>query len=199
MDRRPIKKRLPPELLPSRTQAPPPMDPTGEKVATRRAIAFIAQDRQIGRKTTYREEFDQLVYELRMLGAPIEAVGRVLNVQAETLQRWQGLYPSFAEAWQQGGDIADTKVVMAVYHKACGFSRFIDKTEYNKKTGELMNWTEEVYYPPDTSAAIFWLTNRRRGHWMVSHHQELTGANGAALSPPSINVNFTNVANASSG
>ena len=35
--------------------------------------------------------------------------------------------------------------------------------------------------PPDTTAAIFWLKNRRKEQWQDSSSREITGANGGAI------------------
>lgn len=37
------------------------------------------------------------------------------------------------------------------------------------------------YYPPDTTAAIFWLKNRQKDKWRDKVDHELTGKDGGAI------------------
>lgn len=177
------------EILPPKKRLSP-VRAREEDTETRQAIADIYEDRKACRPTRYRPCFDHLVYELRLTAVPSDAIARIFAVAEMTLTNWQKDFPSFCAAWEQGGDIADTKVAVAVYNRACGFTRYIEKTAFNQKTGEVHTWSEESYYPPDTQAGIFWLTNRKRGQWRHSMHQEVTGRDGTAISPPSINVTF---------
>jgi hypothetical protein len=39
----------------------------------------------------------------------------------------------------------------------------------------------EKYYPPDTTAAIFWLKNRQKDKWRDKVDHELTGKDGGAI------------------
>jgi hypothetical protein len=39
----------------------------------------------------------------------------------------------------------------------------------------------EKFYPPDTTACIFWLKNRQREQWRDVQRHEVTGKDGAPL------------------
>ena len=46
------------------------------------------------------------------------------------------------------------------------------------------------HYPPDTTAAIFWLKNRRPEQWRDKSQQELSGPGGSPLVPV-VNVSLS--------
>lgn len=179
------------ELIPPQPSHPRALRP-GEDKHTRRAIAAVQEDKRVGRKTYYREEFDELVYELRLAAVPLESIARILNVNAETLRSWQRIHPTFLAHWEAGGELADARVGFALYNRATGFSRIVTKHAYNQKTGQLITWDEETYFPPDTKAAEFWLTNRRRDTWKNNSNQDIT-TGGVPLSAPSLQINFVPV------
>jgi hypothetical protein len=46
---------------------------------------------------------------------------------------------------------------------------------------EIVQTPVRKYYPPDTTAAIFWLKNRRPDLWRDRNQTELTGPNGGPV------------------
>lgn len=47
--------------------------------------------------------------------------------------------------------------------------------------GEVRHEQYIEHYPPDTTAAIFWLKNRKKREWRDKVEQELTGPDGGPI------------------
>ena len=117
-----------------------------------------------GRPTKYKPEFDELVYKYCLLGATDEELATFLDVDVATVNRWKSTHPSFCESIKKGKEVADSEVAAKLFHRATGYScpDIITATFEGKITD-----IQEVvkHYPPDTTAAIFWLKNRQSGKW----------------------------------
>ncbi len=82
--------------------------------------------------------------EAYALGATDQQVAELIGVAVRTISTWKVTKPDFAKACKLNKDLADDRV---------------EQTLYLKATGQI----EGV--PPDTTAMIFWLKNRRRTEW----------------------------------
>lgn len=87
-----------------------------------------------------------------------------------TLNRWKTTYPEFREALKQGKSLVDAQVEDSLYRRAVGFSTTETRLEAKSdelgrplRGGKVIKITREV--PPDSTAAIFWLKNRKPGKW----------------------------------
>lgn len=118
-----------------------------------------------GRPTKYKEEFAEQVYRLALLGLKDLELMEYFNVAESTLNLWKTKHDDFSEALKEGREIADDKVVKALYNKACGFEESIEETVFDPKTGKPTVATRTRKHLPDTTAIIFWLKNRQRKHW----------------------------------
>lgn len=93
-----------------------------------------------------------------------------LNVALRSMLNYKDLYPEFKEALQNGKDEADYKVEDTLYNRAIGMHYYEEHEDIvlDKKTGDkTLTLTKRVkkYLPPDTTAMIFWLKNRKRETW----------------------------------
>lgn len=102
------------------------------------------------RPTKYKEEYEQQVYMLALLGATDKQMCKYFEVEEKTFNNWKKAHPSFFQSLKKGKDFADAKVAESLFKKACGD----DKN------------------PPDTIACIFWLKNRQPQLWRDK--QEIT-------------------------
>lgn len=82
----------------------------------------------------------------------------------------------FRESLKKEKDIVDREVENALLKKSLGFKEIVKKAikvkniDYKdgkrlKETEEVVLVDEETYYPPDTTAQIFWLKNRKPEQW----------------------------------
>jgi hypothetical protein len=82
-------------------------------------------------------------------------------------------HPDFCQALKAGKKVADDRVENALYRRAVGFSHDGVKIFCDKDNGVTQVPFMEQY-PPDTTACIFWLKNRRREEWRdkIDHSHE---------------------------
>lgn len=120
-----------------------------------------------GRKSTYKPEYAQIAQIASKHGLTDVELAKELKVQPSTLYKWQRQYPEFAEALKLGKDNPDDRVEKSLYHRAIGYSYDAVKIMQYQGQPVVVPYTEHV--PPDTTAAIFWLKNRRREEWRDRH------------------------------
>ena len=133
-------------------------------------------------------------------GATDVEIASKLGISASTLSKHRQIHPDLLEAMNSAKELADMKVQAGLYKRACGYEyeeitekpavEFIAKKLMSKATAAGINLTlndlkkafgehrVEVCrvkrsVPPDTAAAMAWLTNRRRDEWKHRYEQTL--------------------------
>lgn len=126
-----------------------------------------------GRPTKYREEFVEHAKRLCLAGAVDTDLARAFGVSVSTITTWKLTYPDFLAAIRVAKPIADSNVEDSLYRRAMGYTR----TEIELKVigGKLRQVEVERYYPPDTTAMIFWLKNRKSNSWSDKQEVQHTG------------------------
>lgn len=104
-----------------------------------------------------------LVRGLAREGFTVEEIAEKLQVSKRTIYNWGERHPEFLHALKEGRALADYRVEDALYKRALGFTRRTVREEEGDRGSKTVTVTEEV--PPDTTAAIFWLKNRRPDLW----------------------------------
>lgn len=118
----------------------------------------------VGRKSGFKEEYVQLAENYALLGATDEELADFFNVNVATLNRWKKQFPEFCESLKKGKAVADSNVASKLYNRAIGYDCKATKiVTYEGKVTDQVEYVE--HYPPDTTAAIFWLKNRQPGKW----------------------------------
>lgn len=118
-----------------------------------------------GRPTDYDESYVRIAKKLCDLGATDQEIADTFDVDVRTIYRWKHDHPDFCQALKMGKDIADERVERSLYQKAIGYEQ--EAVKIFMPSGA----EEPVYAPfrekvaPDTTAAIFWLKNRRSQDW----------------------------------
>ena len=116
-----------------------------------------------GRPTDYREEYSVQALKLCKLGLTNEELADFFGVVVATLYNWRDKHPEFMEALKAGKTMADAEVASKLFHRATGYEHPEDDI---KSVGGAIVITPTVkHYPPDTTAAIFWLKNRQPALW----------------------------------
>ena len=117
-----------------------------------------------GRKSEYREEYAEQALKLCMLGATDKEIAELFSVSEQTLNSWKKKFPQFLESLKKGKAVADANVASRLYSRAIGYDARATKFATNE--GNITDKVEYIeHYPPDTTAAIFWLKNRQPGKW----------------------------------
>jgi predicted DNA-binding protein YlxM (UPF0122 family) len=120
-------------------------------------------------------------------GLTDEQIAHNMGIRRQTLYDWKKKYPDISDALKRGKEVVDRQVENSLLKRALGY-------EYEEVTKELINGTMLItkkvkkYQPPDTTAAIFWLKNRRPDKWRDKRDVEHSGkvANKIDLSGLSI-------------
>lgn len=134
-----------------------------------------------GRPSKFKPEMVEQVRKMSALGATDKDLADFFQVAISTINLWKIEHPEFSESLKLGKDAADSRVERSLYQKALGYSLDAVKIFADPKTGSEHIVPFVEHYPPDTTAAIFWLKNRQPQEWR--DRQELTGADGKDLIP----------------
>lgn len=132
-----------------------------------------------GRPSLYDPAICPQVRDWCAAGATDLELADKLGIHVATVHAWKHTHPEFSDAIKEGKQEVDTKVERSLFHRAMGYSHPAVKILTVNGQVEEVPYTE--HYPPDTTAAIFWLKNRRPAEWRDLKHTELTGANGGAV------------------
>ncbi len=136
-----------------------------------------------GRKTSYKPEYAKQAEKLCLMGATDADLARFFECGENTLNVWKRKYPEFKVALKNGKDVADAQIVAALFHRARGYKHKATKVMQYKGNPVVVDVIER--FPPDTTAAIFWLKNRQPGKWRDTQPQD----GDDAPIPDSVNVN----------
>lgn len=109
-------------------------------------------------------------------GLTDEQIARKIGINPATLYKWLDKYGEIGKAIKKGKAPVDVEVENALLKKALGFSVKIKKPIKVRTKKQLKDKgtieeerieyaEEEIYIPPDTTAQIFWLKNRRPDKW----------------------------------
>lgn len=118
-----------------------------------------------GRPTKFKEEFIEQARKLCQLGATDIEIADFFGVEVRTIYRWKNENEIFCQSLKAGKEVADERVERSLFQKATGYEQ--DEVKIFMPA----NAPEPVYAPfrakvaPDTTAAIFWLKNRRPDLW----------------------------------
>lgn len=116
-----------------------------------------------GRPTVYKAEHIRQAKLLGKMGATDGEVAQFFGVNVATIFRWKNLHPKFCEALQIGKAIADARVEKSLYQRAIGYTH--DDVDIRSVDGVIIETPIVKHYPPDTTACIFWLKNRKPKEW----------------------------------
>ena len=125
---------------------------------------ILSKKYHMGRKSAYKEEYNQLAENYALLGATDKEMADLFSVTERTLNQWKKDYPEFLQSLKKGKNIADANVASRLYNRAIGYD--CKATKFATSEGKITDSKEYIeHYPPDTTAAIFWLKNRQPEKW----------------------------------
>lgn len=116
-----------------------------------------------GRPTGFKPEVVEQARKLCELGATDVEMADFFQVAVSTFYLWKNKHPEFSEALKAGKAAADERVERSLYHKAIGYS--FDSEKVFQHQGQIVRAPVREHVPPDTTAMIFWLKNRRPEDW----------------------------------
>lgn len=116
-----------------------------------------------GRPTLYKEEYNEKVVKLCRLGATDKEIADFFDIEESTLNLWKHAHPIFVESMKKGKIDADANVANSLYKRALGYEHPED--DIKQCEGNIIITPTIKRYPPDSTAMIFWLKNRRSKEW----------------------------------
>ena len=125
-----------------------------------------------GRPTAFKPEFAGQAAKLCALGATDVELADFFEIAVATISNWKNAHPEFLEALKTGKAEADERVERSLYHKAVGYSFEAVKIFMPAGKDEPVYAKYREHVPPDTTACIFWLKNRRAQQWRDVHKHE---------------------------
>lgn len=134
-----------------------------------------------GRPTKYNPEYHPAeVMKYCLAGLIDTQIAQLFEISVSTFYEWKNEYIEFSEAIKKGKEEADCKVASMLFRKAVGFKEKrqvpfkVKKTINGEGSEEKIEIVEvEDYYPPETSAQIFWLKNRQPQTWRDKQNVEI--------------------------
>lgn len=118
---------------------------------------------KVGRPTAYKKEYNEQVEKLCRLGATDIEIADFFGVSESTLNLWKKKHKEFSESLKRGKEISDLEVANSLYNRAKGYEQ--DTVKVFQFQGEPIIVPVKEKIAPDTTAAIFWLKNRRPKEW----------------------------------
>ncbi len=85
------------------------------------------------------------------------------GISESTVNNWKKDHPKFMDALKEGKAVADNKIQRALFQRAAGFTH--PDVHISNFQGVITVTNLTKHYPPDTTACIFWLKNRRPAEW----------------------------------
>lgn len=116
-------------------------------------------------------------------GLTDEQIAKNIGIRRETLIQWKKKYANISNTLKRGKEVVDREVENALLKSALGHVQTIRKpikvkTEKSvpgkgKVSSEKIVYAEEeIYIPPNVTAQIFWLKNRKPDDWREKREHE---------------------------
>lgn len=96
-----------------------------------------------------------------------------LGVKKDAFYRYIKKHPEFAEALKRGKAPVNFHVENALLKRAVGYD--VVETKQVIISGQVHTLETVKHIPPDTTACIFWLKNRRKDRWRDKQEVEHSG------------------------
>jgi hypothetical protein len=138
----------------------------------------------MGAHSEYKPEFAAQAEKLCVLGATDSEIADFFGVSVRTIQRWKLQHEEFCHSIKIGKVTADDRVERSLYEKATGFVYEEEQAFKVRDAGgseRLETIRVERMAPPDTTAMIFWLKNRRKDEWRDRITNEHSGVDGGPI------------------
>ena len=88
---------------------------------------------------------------------------RFFEVAVSTVNLWKVQHAEFSESIRVPKEQADDRVEQSLFRRALGYEH--DEVDLKVVGGAIVQTDVRKHYPPDSTAMIFWLKNRRPDLW----------------------------------
>ena len=110
-------------------------------------------------------------------GLTLDEIAHNIGISRASLYKWMDRFPEFAKAINKGREVVDIQVENALLKKALGYDyteEIKERKHINGKPQMVVTRVVTKHVPPDTTAQIFWLKNRRPDRWKEKQSLELS-------------------------
>lgn len=137
----------------------------------------MAKSKGRGRPPLHTEPVLEKILELAGKGRTNAEMAEIIGITERTLERWLAKLEDFGRSVREQKILSDEAVEASLHARALGYThpsfKFVKAkvVEEDPDTGDLVVREKirrikfDKHYPPDTNAAIFWLTNRQPDKW----------------------------------
>jgi hypothetical protein len=122
-----------------------------------------------GRPSSYKPEYAKMAFYLCKLGATDADLAEAFGVSVVTIDNWKIKFFEFLGSLKGGKEEANIRVERALFARATGYSYDAVKI-FHTKDGKIIKVPYTEHVPPDVTACIFWLKNRRSDRWRDAHN-----------------------------
>lgn len=126
-----------------------------------------------GRPSSYDPGYAEQAVKLCKLGATDMEIADFFEVDVRTIYRWKNDFPDFCQALKTGKQELDERVERSLYNRAVGYT--FDSEKVFQFQGQIVRASTKEHVPPDATAMIFWLKNRRSKDWRDVRQHEVGG------------------------
>lgn len=133
----------------------------------------------MARPSKFKPEYVEQAEKLCRLGATDIEVADFFGIEVRTLYRWKAENEEFCQALKAGKEVADERVERSLFARANGYEH--DEVDIRVVNGEIVQTPIRKFYPPDTTACIFWLKNRKPTGWREKVENVVMGPDGGDL------------------
>ena len=127
-----------------------------------------------GAPSAYKSAYVNQARKACEAGFTDRELAELFGVGETTINAWKLAHQEFAEALKAGKAPADERVERSLYHRAIGYT--FDSEKILAIGGAAVRIPIKEHMPPDTTAMIFWLKNRRKDVWRDKHDLEHSGS-----------------------
>lgn len=139
--------------------------------------------RPIGRPPVYNPDYHPRMAKtlIALHGMSHMQLAQVFSVTDAAIAQWKSNHPEFLRSLTEGWyDWNNPKVKKSLAKQAVGY--FLDEEKvFCNSNGDVTRVTVKRWYPPVTTATIFWLTNRCKEDWVHMNRMEITGKDGKPI------------------
>lgn len=113
-------------------------------------------------------------------GLTIDQIAHNMGINDSTLYAWKSKHKELDDALKRGKDVVDREVENALYKRAMGY-KYTETTVIIDSKGQQSVKTVDKEVPPDVTAQIFWLKNRKPGEWRDKRDVEMSGVTAVQI------------------
>lgn len=129
------------------------------------------KENKAGRPTPYKAEYSEQAFKLCLLGATDKDLADFFDVTETTINNWKIKHSVFFESIKKGKVVADSEIASKLFQRAKGYEH--KGIDIKMIKGKIVKTPIIKHFPPDVTAAIFWLKNRSPKNWRDKVDTEL--------------------------